>query len=352
MTTIENLNVFDFEAMAILEAKELERDCNSPHHIIDIKKIRQMTSDIKQLDSCQDSVFTGSIVLEDSTRIDWGIITDGHGSTIALDNDKMTYERKPYLKFKQAFDALDHAAIILSDDPVTLIHQLIPDNLYPVNVGATLIMFKVVDNRVEFFSIGDSSIRMYVNGSLVYKNELHKISSEKERLRLKTQNIPYHINKDKAPLILDEDHMIMEDADRISFATFALSLSQSIGHHSKTGFEPEKKTIEFESEDVIQIVLSSDGVSDMICDQVDDPFLSTVDTAAEVVEFAEKRWKKDWFNCITDKSRDTYMKHKKYREEMENLKRADMPDGKTYYEYEKTKFPQYDDISCIVWSQR
>ena len=346
MTTIEQLNLFDYEAKAL---SKIETPV-----IIDIKpRMRNMSNAIKQLDSGQDSVFTGSYSAPDPKEsFDWAIISDGHGKTFSYKDGK----RVPYMIFNQAFEALDHLEIALSDDPVAYIQKMIPPTLYPPNIGATFLMLKVFQNRAEIFSIGDSSARVYINKTLVYKNELHKITSDKEIVRLAKQNIPYEINKGDAPRILDGNHLIMESSDTVTFykgdTEYGLSLTQSIGHHGMTGFEPERKTIEFGDEDEVQIIIGSDGLFDIVCDKIDGPFLADVEHANNLIEFAEKRWLQKWILCITPVSRDSYMKYKSYREEMSGLKLVDMPDGNSYYEYEETGFPLLDDISCVVWSQR
>jgi len=347
MTTIEEFNVFDFESKAILENIKISE------HVIDIPpRTRKMSHAISQLDSCQDSVFTGSYENAQES-FDWGIISDGHGKLYS------PYEhiRVPFMAFKEAFDALDHIAIVLSEDPVAYIHKMIPFELYPVNVGATLLMFKAFKNRVDIFSVGDSSARVFINKELVYMNELHKIKSDKEVKRLSEQKIHYTVNLDKCHRILDENHLIMEPSSTVTFHNdkgldFGLSLTQSIGHHGITGFDPERKTIEFSCDDEVQIIIGSDGLFDVVCHEIDGLFLAQVEEADALVKFADSRWKQEWLNTITEQSRKFYMSLNGYMEQMTTLKNVEMPDGKIYYEYERTTFPEYDDISCVVWSQR
>jgi len=251
---------------------------------------------------------------------------------------------------------LDHKQIVLSEDPVAYIQEMIPFHLYPANVGATFLMFKAFKNRIEIFSVGDSSARVFVNKNLVYVNELHKIGSEKEVTRLADQNIKYTYHPGISPRILDETHLIMESSNTVTFykgiTNIGLSLTQSIGHHGITGFDPERKTIEFEDEDEVQIVIASDGVFDVVCDEIDGPFLANAERAEELVDFAEARWKQQWWNSITQEARNTYMKNIRNKNKMESLTEFQGADGKIYYEYDSTIFPDYDDISCVVWSQR
>jgi serine/threonine protein phosphatase PrpC len=376
MTTIEQFNAFDFEAMlkSRIDKNEsiysvtvdvnptiMEEEDNlvseEPSVVIDIKpRSRKMSYGIKQLDSSQDSVFTGSYIptekeADDYEAFDWGIIADGHGKAFSLSG-----RCEPFMGFKEAFDVLDHEVIALSKDPVAYIQHMIPFHLYPENVGATFLMFKAFKNRIEIFSIGDSSARVFVNKELVYSNELHKIGTEKEVKRLVDENIKYTIHNGISPRIIDDSHLIMETSNTVTFysgaSNFGLSLTQSIGHHSITGFAPERKTIKFDDEDEVQIVIGSDGVFDVICNEIDGPFLAKVEEATELVDFAEARWKQQWWNSITQEARNKYMKNPKNREKMEGLIEFRGADDKIYYEYESTIFPDYDDISCVVWSQR
>jgi len=384
MTTVEQVNVFQFEAM--IGSRNIYKNEHIPTGtdvsplpfieeeepvvteepvateepsavVIDIKpRSRKMSYGIKQLDSSQDSVFTGSYIptAEDAPfyeAFDWGIVADGHGKTFSLGG-----RREPFMGFKEAFDALDHEEIVFSEDPIAYIQEMIPFHLYPANVGATFLMFKAFKNRIEMFSVGDSSARVFVNKKLVYKNELHKIDSEKEVKRLFDQKIKYTFHSGISPRILDESHLIMERSNTVTFyrgiSNFGLSLTQSIGHHNMTGFDPERKTIEFNDEDEVQIVIGSDGVFDVVCNEIDNPFLANVEEAEELVDFAEARWKQQWLNSITQEARNNYMKNLRDRKKMESLVEFKGADGKVYYEYESTVFPEYDDISCVVWTQR
>jgi serine/threonine protein phosphatase PrpC len=352
MTTIEESTVFALSPMTN----------DLPTIAEHIKpRVRKMTSDIRQLDSAQDSVFTGryEAMNETDESFDWCIITDGHGKSYYPDLTSMrdknpTKKREPCMMFKMAFDSLDHQELVMSADPIKYIHEKIPDDTYHVNIGATFLMSKIYANRAEFLSVGDSGIRVYKNKTLVYKNELHKISSEKERNRIREQKIRHIVEDGKCPRIINETHLIMDDSKVVYFIEddYSLSLTQSIGHHGKTGFDPELKTVEFEDEDEIQIILGSDGIFDMVCQETDNEFLSSVESAEELATFAENRWRQDWTLCITAEEWKKYMKYKDFQKTMADLKNWQTPNGEEYYEYEITKFPIFDDISCVVWSQK
>jgi len=310
-------------------------------------KKRAMSCAIKQLDSKQDSVITGRYEGE-GEHFDWMVVADGHGSYY------MGGKRIPFYNFQDEFNALNHEELVLSENPIDYIHSIITDDKYPANVGATLIIVKIFDTRITTYSIGDSSIRIYLNGELSYKNIGHKISNPSEVVRLNRDNIKYTKVSGYAPAILSETHLSMNFSPIVRFTgngeSIGLSLTQSIGHHQITGFEPECYTLSFSEMDVVQVVAGSDGVFDMVNDIVDGPFLSTA-TALEIADFAENRWKQDWMQCIRA---DLYTKYpSSYPTVDDSTPKLMMTDGVEYMLIQNvTTFPDYDDISCAVWSYK
>jgi serine/threonine protein phosphatase PrpC len=374
--------------------------------VYSVSKKSYMTSAIKQLDSKQDSVFTGRVESEIYGSFDWIVLSDGHGSVNGV----------PSYNFKTQFDSLNFDELVCCVDPIHYIHCRIPDSSYSVSVGATLIIVKIFDwsgsewggsewggseggggvGRVETFSVGDSGLRIYKNGELVYKNAGHKISNAMEIARLNRQGKKYYVCSSSIPVILGGNHLTMDTSVKtVRFfdksLDFGLSLTQSIGHHGVTGFEPEVATIEFDGLDKMQVVVGSDGVFDMVCDNIDDDVLLSEFTASEIVDFAERRWKQEWMQCISyeewskydshpsakvkaqaAKMKEVLIKPLKNRYEVESiLQGSDIsnelkyaPSGRPisnlhwykgdakYFEYGVTCFPSYDDISCAVWSHK
>jgi serine/threonine protein phosphatase PrpC len=322
-----------------------------------------MTSSIKQLDSKQDSVFTGRVESEIYGSFDWIVLSDGHGSVNGV----------PSYHFKNQFDALNFDELVCCVDPIHYIHCRIPDSSYSVNLGATLIIVKIFDlsgsegrvgrvgrvgKRVESFSVGDSGLRIYKNGELVYKNAGHKISNAMEIDRLNRQGKKYYVCSSSIPIILGDHHLTMDTSVKTvrffdKYREFGLSLTQSIGHHCVTGFEPEVAMIEFDGLDTMQVVVGSDGVFDMVCDNIDDVLLSELN-ASDIVDFAERRWKQEWMQCISYEEWSKFDLHPspKVKAQAANMKKLLFGSETKYFEYGVTCFPSYDDISCAVWSQK
>jgi serine/threonine protein phosphatase PrpC len=306
------------------------------------KMVRTMTSDIAQLGSKQDSVFTGIHVATklpfdkssperiDNENFEWMILADGHGSDSCI----VTGKRTPSMVYKNLFDKLDMDKLACSIDPATYIREQIPDSKYNVALGATFILVKIFGDselpRAEFYSIGDSQCRMYKNDTLVYKNELHKPYNLKEVERLNV--IPHWFMKDHAPVILSDTELEMASSSRIYFMLdkISLALTQSIGHHHVTGILPERVVIPFDLNDHIQIVIGSDGVFDVLNDVaiLQDQQILSIGTATDILRYAENRWKQSWKQVCRDKN------------------------GEYYVHDPDTHFNEYDDISVAVWNQK
>jgi hypothetical protein len=95
-----------------------------------------------------------------------------------------------------------------------------------------------------------------------------------------------------------------------------LACTRSLGHNRITGIETQKVVIDCSIEDEIKVIISSDGVGDMLNLNYDMERLKTFN-AYEIVKFAEQRWKQPWIY------------------------------GTTQIEMDK-----YDDCSCCVWWQK
>jgi serine/threonine protein phosphatase PrpC len=100
--------------------------------------------------------------------------------------------------------------------------------------------------------------------------------------------------------------------------------TQSLGHRGITGLEPSVHIIDIQSNDEITVIIGSDGLWDMICEE-DTQFLSTCSSAEELCKFAEDRWKQEW-NYIIDMAFPDVM--------------------------EKTSFDDFDDITVGIYKKQ
>ena len=297
---------------------------------------RRMTCAVRQLSSKQDSVFIGTHIAThvdgDTEDFDWMISADGHGSNY------IGSRRLPDYTFQNQFDALDKDELVLAKDPLKYIDEKIKYKSYKCNVGSTLQIVRIynpVDGqiRVEYFGIGDSSMRIFENDKFVAMNTPHKIDLPKEQARLsrKLNDYDCEIHKGHTLFVKSKDAISMMPSSTIMFyhtMDFGLSMSQSAGHHGITGYDPELQTLYFPVESKLQIIIGSDGLFDVMNQEIEKDYdiLCNSQTAEEIVDFAEARWKQDWYY-------------------------VDYVTGERV-ELRAIKLPDYDDVSACVFSRR
>lgn len=257
---------------------------------------------VRGLAKNQDVAFNGKSELN-GEPFDYGIILDGHGS-----DEFISFMRK-----------LDWDLIVSCDDPWVAIHYILMENCY-LDGGSTLIIMRAFARRIDVLSVGDSGILIHKNGELVYINEKHTHNNSRERERLKTNPQYRGLKKpfDYIPLIRNSREM---QAKRGYYNYFGsdvepkqhqLAMTQALGHENITGYDPERHIEYFEDTDKINIVMGSDGLFDMLLlnqsviktpelspSELEDIQKENIDiltmSATELVEKAEKRWKKeDW----------------------------------------------------------
>jgi len=245
-----------------------------------------------QLCNGEDYIAEGScICLATGNSFDYIAVFDGHG-----DSSKIFMEAIRNLPLNEIMRT--------SDCPATYIQKYILQNYpyFPVRPGCTFTCVKIYPDRIDLTSVGDSNAFIYINKELIYKSVDHVITNPTEIERLKNLNIKYIVEKETCCKILSPTSIEMVDNKvfRIKFIKgvyeFWLAISQSLGHKNITGIAPEKKSILFNPDDKIDIIVASDGLWDVfnpeICEE--DRVLALNATAQEIANEAEKRWKQPW----------------------------------------------------------
>lgn len=192
--------------------------------------------------------------------------------------------------------------------------------------GSTLSFAKIYRNtitkKVKIITewLGDSPIFIFINNELVFQSEIHHASNESEVMLLLEKGIIEKIETSANGFrVLSEDTITRYPGKYIIFTTGEiLAITRSLGHARITSIELQKHIIECTTEDEVKVVIFSDGVGDMLNLDIDLEKIKTY-SAEEIVDFAEKRWKKVW-----------------------------------NYGSTKTTFPSngYDDCSCAIWCQQ
>jgi len=150
--------------------------------------------------------------------------------------------------------------------------------------GATFVLARICDNKLEVFHVGDAKAHVYVNGTLVHETIDHTFENPSEIERTKQF---VRIQPTKAPFPISDNEVQMIDSAVGHFSNGeAFVPSQALGHNGCSGLEPGHYTLTFDTFDKIRVVCGSDGFWDMLP--------PTIGTAKQLALQAVKRWKQFW----------------------------------------------------------
>lgn len=257
----------------------------------------------KQLDKGQDLAVHGKY--EKGYYIG---VFDGHGTHKCID----------------ILRGLDYS--VIANDPLKIINWT---NEWLYNSGSTM-NFTTIQVEDEIivtnYNAGDSECIIFVNGKLVFESVSHTLYKPGERARL----IPF-LNTNKpytggwAPIPLSDTRITVQRSDICNFKTGeSIVPTMSLGHNNMTGFDPDVVTMRFKLTDHVRIISGSDGFWGMIIKSFDEDKLKTY-TLEQLIDFAEARWRQEWEYAA---------------------------DNKNTNNFEKTRFPGYDDIAVSVWDNQ
>lgn len=267
----------------------------------------QITTDIRQLCSKQDYIWTGKNLVDHNgeTILEMIALFDGHGSDHVIEKIRSLDLNKIVAEFAE---------------PEHEIQRLIQEtnlakkfSVYSARrSGATCSIIKVYKNRIECRHVGDSEISVYKNKKIAYRMNPHTTSNSSELRRIWKLNASLH--EGNKPKILSAVEIIMEPSNIVKFKNFPLAPTQSLGHNGETGIIPFVEIIEYTKDDIMDCIVASDGVWDMIMHKEEEEIILNME-AEQIGKFCEDRWKQTWI-----------------------------------YEKETTTFPSdgYDDISVAV----
>ena len=264
----------------------------------------------KQLDKGQDftKILSGTDI-ETGEKWKGGFLADGHGFT-----------RDPFMNI---IKNIDYVELLSHVDPIPFLRTKINEitKYCYINSGMTFILVKIYETKIVTYSIGDSSIYVFINDNLIYKNIHHSSDNESEMKRLDGK-----ITKKKSikPIVVSKNKITMCETVYINFieGDFELALTQSLGHHDYTGIMPEIFETSYTPNDKIRIVVGSDGYFDLHNDLDEDDMNDLKKLSlTELINKAESKWKQEWEYCH-DKN---------------NLEKFTL-----------TKFPGYDDVSILL----
>jgi hypothetical protein len=270
---------------------------------------------IRPLDKGQDHGVMGEYTLESGEKCEWMVGLDGHGTNRVID----------FLR-GGSFDW--NAAMRLDSPYEEIIKQLDENHANVRQSGTTYAEAKMYSDRVETCTIGDTAIYVYVNDVCVYKNPPHGLENPKEMERLSSRIFTGSlvVSKDRnIPLISGETVLTARDKNMYRFENGdKLNMTQSIGHNSITGFAPEKTVVHFGPEDKVCVIISSDGLTEMLMTSEIDGLHAF--SCKEIADMAEKRWTQEWVWKGWD---------------LTNLENSTV-----------TRFDRYDDVLVMKWTNK
>lgn len=240
-----------------------------------------------QLCKEQDQTYSGVFVDEESGEEGkWGMVTDGHGS-----DNCINFLRK----IKQ--EKLNE--IIGSKTPVETMAKYINENAGMQKMessGATMCLVKIYKDRVVCVNCGDSRVIVYKNNKSVFLSKEHNSFNINERRRLEACYPNVEIKKTRNIKIISETKMIGIVGEYIDFPSGTrLMMSQALGHDGDTGYAPDYETIYYDNNDIIKIIIGSDGFWDMILkDNKEEITKIAKMECKDLLDFAVKRWLQEW----------------------------------------------------------
>lgn len=184
--------------------------------------------------------------------------------------------------------------------------------------GSTITIMMVVNNPqpgIRVWWIGDSSCRVYENGNEIWRTTDHNSQSERERTMMKNSKFPEERSWDLN--VLNKNTMTMKLSSYFNLGSYIpkqknilkdekINMTRALGHGGICCQDEETHFIPFDnalSPWVLRVIIGSDGLWDMICDE-DNEFISSSETSAtDLSTLALKRWSQEWnYICPVEKT--------------------------------------------------
>jgi serine/threonine protein phosphatase PrpC len=240
-----------------------------------------------QLSKGQDFTASGEGIDDaDGEHYRWALLCDGHGADTIINKI-----REIVTNIQEAPDNFMNKA-----SPILALQETL--NKVPIRIGSsgsTCISAKIFKNRCCIESSGDSFVFVLENGSVIWKNKLHKWENEEEQVRLR-QMYGARIRADPFQTfkVLSPNTLCPINATYTMFPPYGtpLATTQAVGHNNMTGLAPDTFTFNMDSAKEYTIVAFSDGVGDMLMEEEMSMILEM--TVPDILAFAEVRWRQEW----------------------------------------------------------
>ena len=155
--------------------------------------------------------------------------------------------------------------------------------------GFTISIVKVYKNIIKSYWMGDSRFEVYKNNKKVFRSEKH--TNNYDMVELSKRGVPY--KKEWNMKVLSPDyitvkkqlHWLFSDKDK-------LMITRAIGHNNIIKCKFDEKTILYNNDDDITIILATDGFWDMYCKKYDNNLHHK--SMNDLINLSVKRWKQTW----------------------------------------------------------
>jgi len=244
-----------------------------------------MNSCIKQASSKQDFAFYGN---SDDKTFDYLGAADAHG--------KLLTALYPTTILKNMNFSID----LQDEDFFEKIMK--KTNIEKSNgVGSTLCICKVFKDRFEFSWVGDSTGKLYKEGSFIWQTKDHDRYNEEEQNRLEGDPDVSIITKDPfGKNILDIKVKNPSTIEMVPAKVYhflhknRINFTHSLGHSGLTGSHISKQVIIREPSVSYKVICATDGLWEMVCDEDHEFIGDPTKSSKDIVEFASKRWRQAW----------------------------------------------------------
>jgi len=244
-----------------------------------------MNSFIKQASSKQDFTFHGN---SDDKTFDYVGVADAHGKSLTA-----LYPTTILKKMNFSIDLQD-------EDFFEKIMK--KTNIKESNgVGSTLCICKVFSNRFEFSWVGDSTGKLYKEGSCIWQTKDHDQNNEEEQQRLEAdEDVSIKTKNSLGENILDIKVKNPNTIEMVHSKVYnflyenRINFTHSLGHSGLTGSHISKQVIIREPGVSYKAICATDGLWAMVCDEDHEFIGDPTHTSEDIVNFACKRWRQTW----------------------------------------------------------
>ena len=161
--------------------------------------------------------------------------------------------------------------------------------------GFTISIVKVYKNIIKCYWMGDTRFEIYKNNKKVFRSENHTNRYDIEDLN--KRDVAY--KKEWNMKVLSPDYITVKKQLQWIFSDKdKLMVTRAIGHNNIIKCKFEEKTILYENNDNITILLATDGFWDMYCKKHDKNLYRK--SVNDIINLCVKRWKQNW-NYISPK---------------------------------------------------